>query len=949
MPILLPGGATWRADLWLERLVLDRIACRLTASPATAQRARRALLIGASALDLRDASSELSAIASLLEGSRRDDTGIGRAARTASGAAVADAAIDRLVAQLRGAAVPDDDGKAAFVHVRLGAIGSPDARYGLDVVALRDDGAVFFENRDTDWLRSSTARVAPDRVAQIRAWLAAAGFPRIPAFQRVPGAYTEIATVAPAGTERAELLDGVGRQTPGYRELLTEVDAWVSWLRATPDQRGPNPGLYDVVDGNSGPSEPFFDVEAARGAAPVRMPMAQPTPVSPISGIAPPVSSTPTPATGATRGAGGFPPSSVDVKGWPEALVATGSIAHALGALLGLAVGDALGAITRGQTLAAPAFPAPATGPVTDLVAGQLAATGQGGEATQMAAAIADVFWKVNLFSAGTLVVRYLDWRTIAPRVDDAVAQALAAVRGQVSAEKAGRQIWEAGGRALASNASLARTAILGVLFAGQPDTRRTMALTESAITHFDPRCQLACAVLDAAIALGVTGRGSPTAMLRAAEDEAHAAANELRARYGELRDDIDRAESAVLADLAASRSSDPGLAPDAHGASSVHVALRLAFWQLVNSPPGAAGAKRALLDVVNRGGDAATHAAVTGALLGAAHGVAALPTAWIARVLRAPGLQTDQVDFHPRGFLRVLARGFGVERDPAAMVALAPYVATAFPEFRGSRDHGLGLDAAASGAGATRIAGRTIDAWLRGDPTAGQARLAGDDGPRAVASVIQTARPTDAAPLVEIAAVAPLLATAVLDGDRRAMIETEPAGAPLSTPAFPLRAKDAAPILAQLVAIVLASAEQGVALGGLRPETVYVTAGATGPIVAGVLPRAEAWFDGAATWIAGYAAPELRAGALSSQSDVYSVAAIMVFLLTRRSPLEIAAVPGDASSAPLPAILDKRIAAALRAALHAEPDQRPTAVQLAETLTAAGVPIPPPPTFRPA
>ena len=109
----------WRADLWLERLVFDRIACRLTAAPAVAVRAQRALLIGATSLDLADASPELAAaIASLLAAARRDDTGIGRTARAASGAEVAEAAFDRLVARLRGAAGADEPG-AAFVHVSL--------------------------------------------------------------------------------------------------------------------------------------------------------------------------------------------------------------------------------------------------------------------------------------------------------------------------------------------------------------------------------------------------------------------------------------------------------------------------------------------------------------------------------------------------------------------------------------------------------------------------------------------------------------------------------------------------------------------------------------------------------------------------------------------------------------------------------------------------------------
>ena len=42
-------------------------------------------------------------------------------------------------------------------------------------------------------------------------------------------------------------------------------------------------------------------------------------------------------------------------------------------------------------------------------------------------------------------------------------------------------------------------------------------------------------------------------------------------------------------------------------------------------------------VDVVNRGGDADTNAATTGALLGALYGQDAIPDAWVNAVLEAP------------------------------------------------------------------------------------------------------------------------------------------------------------------------------------------------------------------------------------------------------------------------------------------------------------------------
>ena len=81
-----------------------------------------------------------------------------------------------------------------------------------------------------------------------------------------------------------------------------------------------------------------------------------------------------------------------------------------------------------------------------------------------------------------------------------------------------------------------------------------------------------------------------------------------------------------------------------------VRVALRLAFWELYRAPSFEA----ALIDVVNRGGDADTNAAVTGALLGAYWGEEAIPERWRSAVLSA--LEGQEGPFaeryHPRRLL---------------------------------------------------------------------------------------------------------------------------------------------------------------------------------------------------------------------------------------------------------------------------------------------------------
>ena len=59
-------------------------------------------------------------------------------------------------------------------------------------------------------------------------------------------------------------------------------------------------------------------------------------------------------------------------------------------------------------------------------------------------------------------------------------------------------------------------------------------------------------------------------------------------------------------------------------------VALRNALWQLLHAPDAESG----VVDTVMRGGDTDTNAAICGALLGAVHGIDALPARWVDAVL---------------------------------------------------------------------------------------------------------------------------------------------------------------------------------------------------------------------------------------------------------------------------------------------------------------------------
>ncbi|HKE16854.1 MAG TPA: ADP-ribosylglycohydrolase family protein, partial [Kofleriaceae bacterium] len=332
---------------------------------------------------------------------------------------------------------------------------------------------------------------------------------------------------------------------------------------------------------------------------------------------------------------------------------------RARGALLGLAVGDALGTTLEFErpTPTTPTMPwCLLEGPHRDITGGGPfdVEPGQTTDDTQMATCLASSLAAHGRFVRDDVLRAYLAWEPHAFDVGNLTATALS--RGEDL--HAGRLAWEASGRESAGNGSLMRTAPIGAILWNDVAARREAALTDSALTHFDPRCQLACAAFDAAIARAIASPelpGSPWALHGAAELELHAAAELLRGRHPDLVSIIDAAEDALADDLHLATLDDPCLSDLVHAAQGfVRVSFRLAFWHLLHAPTFEA----ALIDAVNRGGDADTNAAITGALLGAFHGAGAIPARWSRPVLAALADRCGhplRELYHPRVLLAAL------------------------------------------------------------------------------------------------------------------------------------------------------------------------------------------------------------------------------------------------------------------------------------------------------
>ncbi len=336
-----------------------------------------------------------------------------------------------------------------------------------------------------------------------------------------------------------------------------------------------------------------------------------------------------------------------------------------VGALFGMAVGDALGTTYEFEAIDQPDYPTLATGPATDIVGGGPFGldAGQITDDTQMAICIARSLTEKREVDMLDIASRYVAWYQHAFDVGNQTSAALRAIENGESVGSAARKVWHGSGRRAAGNGSLMRAAPIGVFFA--PAVKHAKlgilveaSLTESLITHADPRCAIACAAFNAAIAAGLeTPAPNAPLQLELARAAIPIAAAKLRELYDDDRDDValvDAAAEDLVRDLDIAASDNPlvyRVDLDLRKmAGFVRVAFRLAFWHLMHTPSW----RDALVDVASRGGDADTNAAIAGALLGARDGVRAIPRAWIDRVLAAtqPGPAEWADAHHPRHLL---------------------------------------------------------------------------------------------------------------------------------------------------------------------------------------------------------------------------------------------------------------------------------------------------------
>ncbi len=286
-----------------------------------------------------------------------------------------------------------------------------------------------------------------------------------------------------------------------------------------------------------------------------------------------------------------------------------------VGSMLGLALGDALGApfeFLRGANVPDP-IPALEL-PWMDLPPGSTT------DDTAMARNLARSLAARGGFDAEDLVARHLEWfRTDPPDVGTLARRVLKRVAGGEDAPEVARAVWEERGPEVSGgNGSVMYCAPLGLAYANRPDELTELAPRLSALTHYDGRCQTA--VLAVTVAVAAVLRG---------EDRLEAVRQALVAIA-----DREGGEELEYLQVAAG-SARPIDGPDQ---GFCLFTAGIALQALVRS----GNFEMELRRVVSLGGDCDTNGAVAGALLGALVGIDGLPAEWLARLRDRDAIEAE-------------------------------------------------------------------------------------------------------------------------------------------------------------------------------------------------------------------------------------------------------------------------------------------------------------------
>ncbi len=285
------------------------------------------------------------------------------------------------------------------------------------------------------------------------------------------------------------------------------------------------------------------------------------------------------------------------------------------GSVLGLALGDALGAPFEFLRAGNVPDPIPALElPWMDLPPGSTT------DDTAMARNLVRSLVAGGGFHPADVVARHLEWfRTDPPDVGALTRRVLKRVARGEDASEAAQAVWEERGPEVsAGNGSVMYCAPLGLAYANRPAELAELAPRLSALTHHDERCRTAVLAISLGVAALVRGES--------AEDAVRGSLAPVLDRDGgeELEYLVEAVGTARPID-----GPDQGFCLFAGG---------VGFQALLRG----GGFEHELRRVVSLGGDTDTNAAVAGALVGAAVGVGSLPVPWLVRLQDREQIQAE-------------------------------------------------------------------------------------------------------------------------------------------------------------------------------------------------------------------------------------------------------------------------------------------------------------------
>ena len=289
---------------------------------------------------------------------------------------------------------------------------------------------------------------------------------------------------------------------------------------------------------------------------------------------------------------------------------------RAIGSILGLAIGDALGAPFEFRRRSQVPFPLPAFElPWNGMPPGTW--TDDTAMAMNLWTSLIDHGGALDL---GDVMDRHLAWLGSDPPDIGNQTRAALTLAWEGTADPARVVFERRGPEVSAGNGSVMYCAPLGIVRARQPELLVEEAPALSRLTHWDGRCQTACLAVTSAVAALVRGEAADAAVLNGLAVVADREGGE------ELEFLVGEAGRARQID-----GPDMGFALFTAG-----IALQVAGEEL--------DFEEGLRYVVGLGGDTDTNAAVAGALLGALHGIDAIPPDWLGTLVAGGTILEDAV-----------------------------------------------------------------------------------------------------------------------------------------------------------------------------------------------------------------------------------------------------------------------------------------------------------------